>query len=292
MIRVMAHTPLSLISLSALSLTLACGCASTNPRARSADNESHERTQVEQDWFAQSQSHENAHDHGLNSHEGYENDRDELVIGVKYNDEFVPAYPTPITRYSIDEIRAELESMYDQDQRLVQSALGQHAIDDLTPAQIRAIDYAHAQRLQEIVDHIGWPTRELVGLKATQAAYMVIQHAGDDIEFQNRCLALMVDLVEEGELPASYVALLTDRIRVFQHKPQVFGTQMMMAKNELGLLVPTPTVPIEDPSQLDNRRKLMGMPPHREFVSAIAIAYEASKVEAGSAFANVPTFDD
>ena len=289
----MAHTPLSLISLSALSLLLASGCASTNPRANVSHNESHnespQRTQIEQDWIAQSHMNGSTQDQGYGS---AESSNDELIIGVRYDDEFVPVYPTPITRYTIDEIRAELESMYDQDQRLVQSSLGQHPTDELTASQVRAIDHAHAQRLEEMVDHIGWPTRDLVGLKATQAAYMVIQHAGDDIEFQNRCLALMVDLVEEGELPASYVALLTDRIRVFQDKPQVFGTQMKMARNELGMLVPTPTVPIEDMKHLDNRRKLMGMPPHREFVSAIAIAYEASKVDAGNAFATVPTFDD
>ncbi len=179
--------------------------------------------------------------------------------------------------------------MYDLDQLLVSAPENSELDGTTTASTIKRIDQVHNDRLKEIVDHIGWPTRDLVGLKATQAAYMVIQHSSNDIAFQNRCLELMVDLVAQGELPASYVALLTDRIRVFQDQPQVFGTQMEMAMNEFGVMTPTPTVPIEDPEHLDDRRKLMGMPSHLQFTHAIELAYQASQVEPNSAFATVPT---
>jgi Family of unknown function (DUF6624) len=213
----------------------------------------------------------------------------ELVIGTTFSDESVPVYRDPISSYTMGEIRDELEAMAELDRTLMRQAIGQNAHDPSTVSTIHAIDRAQSDRLKEIVDYVGWPTRAMVGLKATQAAYMVIQHAGHDIEFQNRSLAMMVDLVEEGELPASYVALLTDRIRMFQDQPQLFGTQMAMARDEFGAMVPTPTVPIEDPEHLDERRALMGMPPFSEFVGAIAAAYAASEVDAGSAFAEVPT---
>ncbi|MFG0299548.1 MAG: DUF6624 domain-containing protein [Phycisphaerales bacterium JB047] len=216
---------------------------------------------------------------------------DEFVLGESFDAESVPRYHEPISRYTLDEIRIELESMYNQDGELVHAAYS-NPLDPQTATTIQAIDQAHSDRLKEIVDHIGWPTRDLVGLKATQAAYMVIQHAGHDIEFQNRCLGLMVDLVAQGELPASYVALLTDRIRVFQNQPQVFGTQMTMKRNEMGVMVPTPTVPIEDEQHLDDRRALMGMAPHGQFVEAIQIAYEASLNDPGTAFAEVPSYED
>jgi len=215
---------------------------------------------------------------------------DEFVIGEIVDDSSVPVYPDSITHYSIDEIRLELEAMYALDRELLSSA-SSLSNTGLQAPTIRAIDIAQGDRLKEIVTHIGWPTRDLVGLQATQGAYMVIQHAGHDIEFQNTCLAMMVDLVEQGELPASYIALLTDRIRVFQDQPQVFGTQMQMALNEHGVMVPTPSVPIEAPEHLDDRRALMGMPPHQAFVRSIEIAYKASLVDVGSAFAEVPTGD-
>jgi len=227
----------------------------------------------------------------LSSYHAEPADQDEFVLGDHYHAESVPLYHEPVSRYTLDEIRIELESMFEEDRYLVHAAYSTQ-LDMRTASTIQAIDKAHGDRLKEIIDHIGWPTRELVGLKATQSAYMVIQHAGHDVEFQNRCLELMVDLVAEGELPASYLALLTDRIRVFQERPQLFGTQMTMKRNELGVMLPTPTVPIEDPENLNDRRALMGMAPHDDFVEAIQIAYEASLTDAGKAFAEVPTLGE
>jgi uncharacterized protein DUF6624 len=269
-----AHTPL--IALTAVSLLLASGCASSQTRSES------DGPALSEEWTHEDSTEQVSE---VNSSNYY----DDLVIGTEFSEDFVPKYHGDISDYTMSEIQAELEDMYDLDGQLVRASFGENGHDESTVSTIRTIDQAHAARLKEIVEHVGWPTRNMVGLKATQAAYMVIQHAGDDSAFQNQCLALMVDLVEDGELPASYVALLTDRIRVFQGEPQVFGTQMAMASDEHGMLVPTPTVPIEDPEHLDDRRKLMGMPPHGEFASAIAIAYEASKVDAGNAFASVPT---
>jgi len=215
-------------------------------------------------------------------------DNQEFVLGEIYDHNAVPQYEHNAESLNLEQIRAELEAMYEYDRELVTASYD--AEQDVQAIEtVQAVDRAHADRLKAIVECIGWPTRELVGLKATQAAYMVIQHAGHDVEFQNHCLELMVDLVAQGQLPASYVALLTDRIRVFSDQPQVFGTQMKMARNDFGVLVPTPTVPIEDPDHLDDRRALMGMIPHEQFVEAIQLAYEASVVEPNSAFASLET---
>jgi len=269
----MMHTPKPMIGLAVASLVFACGCASSPTRAR-VDN-----AQGADQWTAANET----------SSQPSIEISDDLVIGQPIVEQAVPEYHGAIKSFTMDEIRDELEAMYDQDEELVRETLGSEAHDRSTVTRILAIDQARSDRLKEIVDTIGWPTREMVGLKATEAAYMVIQHAGHDIEFQNRCLAMMVDLVKQDQLPASYVALLSDRIRLFQNQPQLFGTQIAMALNEHGVMVPTPTIPIEDPEHLDDRRALMGMPPYHEFVGAIALAYEASKVDAGKAFAEVPT---
>lgn len=266
----------ALIAVSCLALVSLAGCASSAPRAQS---DGQHAADTDPGWARTT-----------GTTRGPIESREELVLGSVLDDGSVPVYPEPVSRYTMGQIQSELEEMYDLDRQLVRAAYDpshdQHTIDS-----VKAIDRAHCERLREIVEHIGWPTRDLVGLKATQGAYMVIQHAGYDIDFQNRCLAMMVDLVEQGELPASYVALLTDRIRVFQDRPQVFGTQMTMARNEMGVMVPTPTVPIEDPGNLDQRRRLMGMAPHADFKAAIQIAYESTQTRKGSALAGVNTDD-
>lgn len=288
----MNHALVTTASLSIVSLVLACGCASSPSRSDNTHADEHEsHAQTHHVWIEGSTSISSDGSSDASSNEVYDfvlpDTETELIIGTIFADEFIPHYHAPITGYTIEEIQAELEEMYDLDQELVKNTVHPFSEVHTAPSTIRAIDQAHSDRLKEIVAHIGWPTRDLVGLKATQAAYMVIQHAGHDNDFQNQCLAMMVDLVEQGELPASYVALLTDRIRVFQELPQVFGTQMAMTPNEFGVMSPTPTVPIEDPEHLDDRRKLMGMPPHSEFVGAIEVAYQASLVDPGTAFAEV-----
>lgn len=208
----------------------------------------------------------------------------EVVVGVAYDNRGIPRYQTPVHKLSMDDIAAELLAMRELDQELVRETTGGFVLDPGEVARIREIDRAHAARLAQIVDHIGWPTREQVGVEAAQGAFVVVQHAGHDPELQNRCLALMVDQVEAGRLPAPYVALLTDRVRLFADKPQVFGTQMTFETGPDGMARCVPAVTIEDPANLDARRDLMGLPPHNAFVAQLERAYQTQH---GGAFASV-----
>lgn len=214
---------------------------------------------------------------------------EELVIGSEFSSDAVPVYERPVEGMELAEIANELIEMHNRDRELVRDSIDPKHQDKARLAMINAIDRAHAARLKEIVDAIGWPTRGTVGLEATEGAYLVIQHAGHDTVFQERCLEMMHDLVDRGELPAPYIALLTDRIRVFNGQPQVYGTQMTLARNSEGVMRPVPITAIEFPDQLDERRSEMGMPAHDRFVQAIAQAYAASLVEPNSRYASVPT---
>ncbi len=218
-----------------------------------------------------------------------ETESDELVIGTDLAFADIPAYDRPATELTLAEITNELIAMHNLDRQLVRSSIDPSQQDHDAVARVNAIDRAHTDRLVEIVDYIGWPTRGTVGLEATQGAYLVIQHAGHNTAFQSRCLDMMLDLAQRGELPKPYVALLTDRISVFNNQPQIYGTQMTLAKDSNGVMRPVPSSPIGSPEQLDARRAEMGMPAHDKFVTAIAQAYAASLVEPNSRYASVET---
>lgn len=216
---------------------------------------------------------------------GAQNQRNahEVVVGAVYNADGVPVYKTPVSALTLDQIAAELTAMRNLDQELVRESTGAPlAASEIS--RIRAIDRAHAARLSQIVDAIGWPTRELVGMEAAQGAFVVVQHAGHAPDLQNRCLALMVDQVEKGKLPAPYVALLTDRVRLFADQPQVFGTQMTFVTGDDGIARCVPAIAIEDPANLNARRDLMGLPPHDGFIAQLEQAY---RTQHGGAFASV-----
>ena len=202
----------------------------------------------------------------------------------------VPTYSVPIDQLTISEIGTELKAMASLDRQMVDASINQP--DTVIQERIHEADIVHTDRLKEIVDAIGWPTAELVGPEAAQGAFLVIQHAGQDTAFQNRCLGMMVDLVNESKLPAPYVALLTDRIRMFKGQPQLFGTQMTFSFGEDGSVHAVPSIPIEDIGNLDSRRAMMNMPPHDHFARTLEQQYTVERGEPDVQAAAVETWTE
>ena len=87
------------------------------------------------------------------------------------------------------------------------------------------IDEANTRRMKEIVAEYGFPGKGLVGLMGTQAAWLLVQHADHDPDFQSECLSLMEEALKAKDVIASNVAYLTDRVRVNKGLPQIYGTQ-------------------------------------------------------------------
>lgn len=111
----------------------------------------------------------------------------------------------------------------------------------------------NTKQLKEIVKQFGWPTIPLVGIKASNSAWLLVQHAEFDLKFQKYCLRLMKEAAKKGEVLKENVAYLTDRVLINSDKPQLYGTQFY---NHKGRLLPKP---IKDPDRLDVRRKKMGL---------------------------------
>ena len=133
--------------------------------------------------------------------------------------------------------------------------------------KLEAIDRKNTARLKEIVDQHGWPGKSLVGAAGAQDAWLLVQHADRDPAFQKRCLELMTPLVAQGEVSAVNVAYLTDRVRVAEGKPQVYGTQFRQAD---GKMEPSP---IEDEARVDERRKSVGLPPLAQYRKQLEEVY-------------------
>lgn len=199
--------------------------------------------------------------------------------------------PEPLS--TIELAREALESIYDIDAKLVASTLQEDPNRIHSLESIAMYDRQHAQKLMTIIDRFGWPTRELVGLKAVQGAYIAVQHAGHDPEFQSNCLTLIQQQVDQGDLPGAFLALMTDRISVSRGDSQIYGTQMTMASDDYGVMRAVPAAEIWKQSELDQRRQSLGMPSHQRFVEAIELAYFNSinqpNSQTNSQVSSVPT---
>ena len=117
----------------------------------------------------------------------------------------------------------------------------------------------NATALATIVEKHGWPVPALAGPDGSRAAWLVLQHAIGDPAFQRKGLALLRAAGERGEIPAWQAAYLEDRIRYFEGRPQVYGTQFDW--DETGRISP---MPVEDADAVDERRRSVGLPPLEE----------------------------
>ena len=112
----------------------------------------------------------------------------------------------------------------------------------------------NATELNNIVEIIGYPTIDKVGQEASEAAWLVIQHSIEKPEFMRKCLKLLETAVEENKAESKNLAYLTDRILVFEGKPQLYGTQFDW--DEKGDLSPNP---FDSLVKVNKRRKSIGL---------------------------------
>ena len=125
------------------------------------------------------------------------------------------------------------------------------------------IDAKNTKRLKEIIADIGWPVISKVGGEVASAAWLIVQHADREPEFQQQCLALMKKL-SEGEVSKKDLAYLEDRVRVKNNLPTLYGTQFF--ENAEGIFGPHQ---IEDIENLNKRRNEMGLEPFEDYEEEI-----------------------
>jgi len=125
------------------------------------------------------------------------------------------------------------------------------------------VDEKNTTRLKELVDRYGWLHEERVGKKGADAAFLIAQHADHDVDFQRRMLEHLREAYDQGNATGQQVALLTDRVRVAEGKPQLYGTQAQFRDGELRF------DRIQDSSSVDQRRAKMGLPPLSEYVEKL-----------------------
>jgi hypothetical protein len=151
------------------------------------------------------------------------------------------------------EIAEEILTMAEKDQALREQIGPDNEMSEAQKIEWAILHDEQTEKMRVLIRKIGWPTVSKIGKEASEAAWLIIQHADHDVEFQKECLALM-EKESESEVSPVDVAFLHDRISVNEGRPQFFGTQMM--KNEYDEYGP---YPIENIEQVDERRAQLGL---------------------------------
>jgi len=114
------------------------------------------------------------------------------------------------------------------------------------------IHVKNAIRLDEIIDSIGYPTISKVGKEASDAAWLIVQHAISKPDLMKRCYALISEVADE--VTSQNFAYLHDRICYFEGRPQKYGTQF----DDRGIYA------VEDKAEMIRLRKKLRLIAHED----------------------------
>lgn len=174
-----------------------------------------------------------------------------------------------------NELRARLER--DQYYRAFDYSTASDSARREMMREAMSVDSANLVYIRQLVDSIGWPDSGRFGAEAARAAFLLVQHADRDPEFQARMLPELTAAVNRGEASARDLAYLVDRVRVKQGRPQVYGTQYDIMRDSAGnvsrgadgkLQYRIPVV--VDPNRLDERRAAVGLQPWADYEQEMA----------------------
>jgi hypothetical protein len=174
-----------------------------------------------------------------------------------------------------DWVKSKLQNMYDIDQYTRNYAQTPHqqsySIDETKcfaeafNERFYSIDMKCTTDLKSLLKTYEWFKISKFGELADSQAWLIVQHADLDLNFQIRVLKILEKLWPIKETSPANYAYLFDRVAVSwndpsKRKPQRFGTQgQCQGSNNWQ------PVEIEDPINLDNRRREFGLSPYADY---------------------------
>jgi hypothetical protein len=175
-------------------------------------------------------------------------------------------------------LKRELQAMHESDQgpRRVMGPMQQRypagapQLDSLY-REMKLHDIQNEARVKAIIAQYGWPGASLVGRAGSTTAFLVLQHS--NLATIQEYLPLIRQATAKGELAKGELALMEDRVLIFQRKQQTYGSQVRSnaATGKMEFY------PIEDEAHVDERRATMGLSPLAEYAKLFNFTYLPTK---------------
>jgi hypothetical protein len=166
----------------------------------------------------------------------------------------------------------ELDQRYRNQIDFIQTKYGRESKElKLLFKEMDLADSTNLIQVESILKKYGWLGSDKIGSQANTTLFLVIQHS--DLSTQEKYLPLMREAVKNGNAKARDLALLEDRVAIFQGKMQIYGSQLFLSKETNGYFIP----PLADPDNVDKRREKVGLQPFSEYVSRWNIKWDAEE---------------
>jgi hypothetical protein len=142
-----------------------------------------------------------------------------------------------------NQIAKELIEMAQHDLQVRDKLLKEGKLSAGYNPEMQCVHKKNAARLEEIINTMGYPTRSILGQQASDAAWLIVQHAISEPTLMRKCYELLS--ASDDQFNAQNLAYLHDRICYFEGRPQKYGTQF----DNRGLY------PVEDKEEMIRLRK-------------------------------------
>ena len=137
-----------------------------------------------------------------------------------------------------------------------------------------SVSRLHQAQITEWFEQYGYLGIEQVGEEGANTFWLVIQHADNNLPFQEKMLTAMQKEVEKNNVNKSNFALLEDRIYVNTGKKQRFGTQVTY--NDKGQAIPK--IGLVDSLRVDEYRLAHNLTTLKEYYNGmIEMHFEMNK---------------
>jgi catechol 2,3-dioxygenase-like lactoylglutathione lyase family enzyme len=150
-------------------------------------------------------------------------------------------------------IESKLEQIFDTDQ----NAIKDFRAGILNLERWKEIHRENTEYVLGLVKRGFFPYKNIVSEKAYNAFFLVVQHSEDTGLMKE--VAGSILKADTGRVSKAHYAYLVDRIRTFEGKPQLYGTQFKKEEGAVTFLA------IEDPANIDARRAELGMESFEEY---------------------------
>ncbi|MBL8959633.1 MAG: hypothetical protein JNJ98_07270 [Gemmatimonadetes bacterium] len=168
-------------------------------------------------------------------------------------------------------LQVELLERGSRDQAIRDSAVRPGGgLDSALAAEMGRIDRDNAAWLKGEIARHGWPSRDKVGERASEAAFLIVQHATHDPAFQASMLDTLTQAWARKEIDGESYALLFDRVQTEAGRKQRYGTQASFVGGAIVI------DPMEDSTKVDSLRQTVGLGTLTDYRRVLDSVYRAT----------------
>lgn len=153
-----------------------------------------------------------------------------------------------------ESLEKALLHMEAQDQALRAELTASGALNIAYHAKLEELHRANSSRLRQMIAVFGWPGTALVGDRGAKAAWRIALHSISEPPFMRQCRDLIDAASQQEDVPRWQFAIIDDRIRVYEGRPQRYGTQLRHGANGLE------PFPLENEARISSMRTQAGLP--------------------------------